>query len=125
MIPVLIQTINELNNKISKLESSSLSVDNHTTDIDNLAQEGIALYQNTPNPFNTYTTIKLSIPQNTKQAAVYFYNMNGVNIKTYNIGNRGNVSIKISASDFQHSLYVYALVIDGKVIATKRMIVAK
>lgn len=51
--------------------------------------------------------------------------MNGVNIKTYNIGNRGNVSIKISASDFQHSLYVYALVIDGKVIATKRMIVAK
>jgi hypothetical protein len=125
MIPVLIQTINELNNKISKLESSSLLVDNHTTDIGNLAQEGIALYQNTPNPFNTYTTIKLSIPQNTKQAAVYFYNMNGVNIKTYNIGNRGNVSIKISASDFQPSLYVYALVIDGKVIATKRMIVAK
>lgn len=63
MIPVLIQTINELNNKISKLENSSLLVDNHTTDIDNLTKEGIALYQNTPNPFNTYTTIKLSVPK--------------------------------------------------------------
>lgn len=125
MIPVLIQTINELNDKISKLENSSLSVDSHTTKINNLTPEGIALYQNTPNPFNTYTTIKLNIPQDTKQAAVYFYNMNGTNVKTYSIENRGSVSIKIYASDFQPSLYVYALVIDGKVIATKRMIVAK
>lgn len=51
--------------------------------------------------------------------------MNGINVKSHEIKDRGHVSIKVHASDFLPSLYVYALIIDGRVFATDRMIVEK
>lgn len=125
MIPVLIQTINELNNKISRLQSSTFLTDNTTTGIDNFNVDDVVLCQNTPNPFCTSTTIKMNIPQNVKHASIYFYNMDGVNIKKCEVTDRGDISYVISGTEFKPSLYVYTLVLDGKVIATKRMIVDK
>lgn len=125
IIPILIQTIKELNNKITKLESCSLQTESCLTNTDNVAQENIVLYKNTPNPFNNFTTIKAYLPHSVKKASVYFYDTNGINVKSHEIKDRGHVSVKVHASDFLPSLYVYALIIDGRVFATDRMIVDK
>lgn len=125
MIPILIQTINELNNRIALLEGTSYTAGNNATYIDNADNRANKLYQNTPNPFRNSTTINLNISPDVKKSTLYFYDINGIKTKTYNITERGKVSIQLPASDFESGLYVYALVTDGKVISTKRMIVDK
>ena len=126
MIPVLVQTINELNSRINQLESSVAFSDNQTTKI-NAIDGSIAttLYQNVPNPFKSQSTISLDIAKDVKDATLYFYNINGTQAKSYSIAERGKTSISLSSSDFEPGLYVYVLVADGNVVSTKRMIVEK
>jgi hypothetical protein len=126
MIPVLVQTINELNSRINQLESSAAFADNQTTKI-NTVDGSIAttLYQNVPNPVKSQSTISLDIAKDVKDATLYFYNISGAQVKSYNVAERGKTSISLSSSDFEPGLYVYALVADGNVVSTKRMIVEK
>ena len=83
------------------------------------------LYQNVPNPFIDFTMINVEIPRDVKQASLCFYDVNGVKVKTYNLAERGSFSFRVSASDFKYGLYMYALIIDGRVVETKRLIVNK
>ena len=78
-----------------------------------------------PNPFNTATTIGFSLPASTITASVYVYNMNGVQLKSYPIDQRGKGNITIQGSEFREGMFLYALIADGKVIDTKRMILTK
>ena len=83
------------------------------------------LDQNTPNPFNQSTTIGYYLPTTINNAAIYVYDMNGVQLKSYNITERGKKNIIINGSEFNAGMYLYALIADGKVIDTKRMILTK
>ena len=83
------------------------------------------LDQNTPNPFNQSTTIGYYLPTTINTAAIYVYDMNGIQLKCYNISERGKKIIIISGSEFNAGMYLYALIADGKVIDTKRMILTK
>ena len=83
------------------------------------------LDQNTPNPFNQSTTIGYYLPTTINMAAIYVYDMNGVQLKSYNISDRGKKNIIINGSEFNAGMYLYALIADGKVIDTKRMILTK
>lgn len=51
--------------------------------------------------------------------------MNGTQLKNYSITQRGKGSITIQGSEFTAGMYLYALIADGKVIDTKRMILTK
>ena len=83
------------------------------------------LDQNTPNPFNQSTTIGYYLPTTISSAAIYVYDMNGVQLKSYSISERGKKNIIINGSEFNAGMYLYALIADGKVIDTKRMILTK
>jgi len=124
MVPILVQTINELNNRIKDLESMIGLNAKSTTDINTEKYEDVMLCQNTPNPFNETTTISFNIPENSKSATIYFYDATGKQIKEIGV-NSGKSSINISASTFTPGMYLYSLVSDGKIVSTKRMIVTK
>lgn len=47
------------------------------------------LDQNAPNPFNTSTTIGYYLPATITNVSIYVYDMNGVQLKTYPIAERG------------------------------------
>jgi hypothetical protein len=83
------------------------------------------LYQNNPNPFSVDTEIKMSLPENTMNAAVVVYNLEGRQLKNIIVKGRGTTSIKISGSELGAGMYLYALIVDGKVIDTKRMILTQ
>jgi trimeric autotransporter adhesin len=83
------------------------------------------LYQNNPNPFSSDTEIKMSLPESTTNARVIVYNMEGRQLKELIVKGRGETSVKVSASEFQAGMYLYALLVDGKVVDTKRMILTK
>jgi hypothetical protein len=85
----------------------------------------VALFQNNPNPFSQDTEIKMALPEGTGQASLILYNMEGKELKNFQVNDRGNTSVKISGNDFSAGIYLYALIVDGKVVDTKRLILTK
>ena len=51
--------------------------------------------------------------------------MNGGQLKSISIPERGKGNVTIQGSEFSAGMYLYALIADGKVIDTKRMILTK
>lgn len=133
MIPLLVQSINELNSKILELEqNSSRGVAYQAksrTDVTNIEEvkedDAILLAQNVPNPFNERTTIDVIIPETVRTASLFIYDMNGKQVKQINISERGEYKINITSEGLEAGMYLYSLITDGKIINTKRMILTK
>ncbi len=83
---------------------------------------GIILDQNVPNPFAENTVITFTIPEEVSEASLIFYDTNGRVIKTTLIHERGNGKMVVYGENLSSGIYTYALVADGKVIATKQMV---
>jgi hypothetical protein len=127
MIPLLVQSINELHEKIAKLESTSTKTNTNTTSINNSASttDLAILYQNSPNPFSAKTSIEFNVPEDAKVATINIYDMTGKQIKQVNASTNGKHSIDIDANELGTGMFLYSFIIDGKLIDTKRMIVTK
>jgi len=116
------EQINELKEK-SFLRS--VANETETTGIIDPVIAQCKLYQNTPNPFNQETEIKYYLPQEIKTAFLCIYNLQGTQIKQVKITQRGEDSQWISGSELNAGMYLYALIVDGKEVDTKRMILTK
>ncbi len=134
LIPVLVEALKDQKAQISALtdlvtktnsapKKAGAIITTGLTETDALTYP--VLDQNTPNPFNQSTTIGFYLPTTTGTAAIYVYDMNGVQLRSYNITERGKKNIIINGSEFSAGMYLYALIADGKVIDTKRMILTK
>lgn len=130
MVPLLVQSINELNAKIAVLEHNASNESNTsrggtTSMSEDIDTDIISLSQNKPNPFSDKTTIRLSIPENITKAILCIYDMNGTQIKQIEMSERGQFSQDISSTGLENGMYLYSLIADGKLISTKRMIILK
>jgi hypothetical protein len=121
MIAARDKQISSLDERIKRLEALSNNTGLNTGNNNNIED---LLYQNTPNPFNGVTEIRYRIPQSYTDANIMIFDMNGKKIKSIAVqGAEGSVSV--SASEMAAGLYLYSLIIDGREIATKRMVVNK
>jgi hypothetical protein len=134
IIPILIQSIKELNAVVESLKTTKNNNASIPAKVGASPSTGIVetdaltypvLEQNTPNPFNTETTIGFYLPTSIKAASIYIYDMNGGQLKSISITERNKGNITIKGSEFSAGMYLYALIADGKVIDTKRMILTK
>lgn len=99
---------------------------NNTTPSNARQSQGqVSLFQNNPNPFSVDTNIRMTLPEGTSQASVTIYNLEGTQLKTILVKERGDVTVKLSGSELNAGMYLYALIVDGQVIDTKRMILTK
>lgn len=136
-IAIIVETIKEQNDKINNLELQlnncckssinehqlKLGTNESTSGTENKKlKQSALLYQNSPNPFTTETQIKCFIPDNAKNAQLNIYNMQGTQLKKHLINRTGEVNIEINAYEFTAGMYLYALIVDGKEIDVKRMI---
>jgi hypothetical protein len=80
------------------------------------------LYQNVPNPFNSNTVINFETPANINNVAIYIYDMQGKQIKAFKDLNKGKSALTIHANELLAGMYLYALIVDGAEVATKRMV---
>jgi photosystem II stability/assembly factor-like uncharacterized protein len=84
------------------------------------------LGQNYPNPFNPVTSFKLRV-SNLSNVQIKVYDVGGKLIKTpvNNQMQPGEYSIGFDGSNYSSGVYFYSLLVDGKLIDTKRMILIK
>ena len=134
MIPLLVQSINELSAKIEELENGNNDDDfvlmskerGEATDIDDIDEtEILSLAQNKPNPFSESTTIEVTVPESTRTAAIFIYDMSGKQEKQISISERGKVSVSVTSEGLTPGMYLYSLIADGKVVSTRKMILTK
>ncbi len=80
------------------------------------------LEQNVPNPFTETTTIGYTIVNSFSKAVIVFSAANGEVIKSVQLNNFGKGQVNISAGLVAKGIYSYSLIVDGKLIETKKMI---
>lgn len=86
----------------------------------------IVLEQNVPNPFAEQTTIAYTLNDDVQRAQILFYNADGKLINSSELKVKtGKGQLNVFASDLSNGVYTYTLVVDGKVIESKRMIKTK
>ena len=105
-------------------KSKSTTTDTNTS-IPNAVLANAFLYQNTPNPFNTTTEIKYFLPEESTNAYIYVFNLQGNLLLTYNLSDNGFGSVVINGSSLNAGMYIYSLVVNGQEAETKRMILTK
>jgi hypothetical protein len=84
-----------------------------------------ALFQNNPNPFSVDTEIKMTLPETASKVNLIVYNLEGKQLSDILVSERGDAKAIISASELSAGMYLYALIVDGKIVDTKRLILTK
>ena len=146
LIPIMISAIRELyqtleqnglqfglresyENYMRAVHSDSLTDSNsaskrHNNSIGNTIDSAV-LYQNSPNPFSSATSVEYYIPSSATSAALYVFNLIGELQRTYPINNTGRNAVRIDCVGLNAGMYIYSLVVDGQVVDTKRMILTR
>ena len=136
LIPILLQSIQELQAKVAALEAdnaggavayaSSKPIGTTGVTSENIDATIVAsIAQNTPNPFSEETRISYTIPQSVSEAMICIYDMNGTQIERIDITERGSSSVVIEAGKLNAGMYLYSLIVDGNIVDTKRMVLTK
>ena len=128
MIPLLVQSINELSAEIEMLKGQpSEGTTRKTRSATNENASSLTqnrLYQNTPNPFKEQTVIRFSLADDVQDAAICIFDMTGKTIKKFPISS-GMESVSIGGYELGEGMFLYSLVINGQEIDTKKMIISK
>ena len=92
------------------------------TDLDLIATQN-KLFQNVPNPFNRTAVIDYRLAENAANARIGIFNLNGRQLLSFELPiTQREGSIEVCASSLQPGMYIYALIVDGVIIDTKRMV---
>ncbi len=124
------EVIKELSDKIEELEAivTELKVSIGSSPVQNdavFSTSGAKLYQNTPNPFSNQTEIRYFLPDEMNSAAILVFDMNGKQLKSYPLNQKGNGNVVIYGNEFKAGMYLYALMANNKLVDTKRMVLTE
>lgn len=111
--------INNLEKRLSVIEQENKMHLSSTS-----KSEAAWMEQNSPNPFSTTTTIRYSIPQDAISSTILIADLTGNVIAQYPVST-GQGTLNISDLHLVNSNYVYTLIVDNNIIASKLLTVAK
>jgi hypothetical protein len=138
IIPILVQNAKEQATEIKDLQKQldelkevvkSLATNNASRTKGNSSQSvtlsdknAVILNQNVPNPFAESTVVNYAIGQDFVKAQIIFTTTDGKVIKSVDIREKGAGTLNVFSDDLSSGLYSYSLIVDGKVIDTKKMV---
>lgn len=119
--------IEDLQKQINELKALVLPGKTQVTGADQLIINNTAasLAQNVPNPFSNNTTINYNLPQQFTSARIMITDKSGKPIKQFNISGTGKGSVTVDAAMFSSGTYQYSLYVDGRLVASKQMLMGK
>jgi len=85
-------------------------------------------FTNYPNPFSNLTTIAFNLSDNVEDVELEIYNLKGQKVQTFTshqILSSSNQDIIWNAENFASGIYFAKLVVDGKIIETRKMMLIK
>jgi hypothetical protein len=132
----MINSIKELDSTVTALQkqigsqrtgnSSGKGNSETTLQVDLANKDNVILYQNQPNPFDGSTVIRFFIPENTNGTAfVAFYDMYGKVVNKIEIKEKGFGKIEANTENLAGGIYSYSIIVNDKVIDTKKMMKSK
>ena len=108
------QQIDELKNLVRQL----------TKDRSGITVSGMGLLeQATPNPAKGTTRISYNLPQGASRAQLLLTDATGRTVKTVSLNNSGFTTL--NTAGFATGIYNYSLLVDGKIVDTKKLTVAR
>jgi len=113
---------NQLRNDISEIKRV-LGLPAKSSDFTPLTSAFLG--QNSPNPFTEKTTLNYSVPASSQNAELKIYASDGKEVKSFNISEKGVGQIEINANSLAAGIYNYTLILDGKAIDSKQMILIR
>lgn len=129
IIPVLVEAIKVLQDRIEQLELESATVYglNESSNSISGASGGetmkVELFQNRPNPFSTKTNISWSVVGQYSKAVIMITTLSGQAVRNINSGTNaeGLNNLEVDLSELADGIYLYSIVIDGNVYGTKNL----
>ena len=145
LIPVLIGSIQEQQKTIDDIKAENKEIKAENEDLKSrlnkieqalsLSSGQIVAYpvtltdarleQNAPNPFNKNTVISYFLPEKAGSAVMNITDMNGKIIKTIALNEKGKGQLLLEAGQLTAGTYQYSLLVNGKVLDTKKMVLTK
>ena len=122
MIPIMIQSIQELKKELDETRAELNTLKSTSNVVSRATSQESVLQQNEPNPFRDNCIVKCYIPQFANTAFVDLYDLNGHQIQSRIITERGNVEVSIEGKGLPEGTYLYSLIVNGELIDTRRMI---
>ena len=86
------------------------------------ANDQISVSNIYPNPASEYAELDFNISSGLREAKLIFYNVLGSQMKEVTL-NKNERKLRVNTKDMPTGLYFYQLSIDGKKVATKKMLV--
>jgi hypothetical protein len=132
IIPYLVEAIKEqqiqikdLTDKLVAIEEAMIKNNLITATQPVLTTKSATLSQNVPNPFSHETRISCYIPDSATSSILYNYDTKGGQSEPYRINGKREQVVTLDGNRLNSGIYLYSLVVDGKVVDTKKMILAK
>jgi hypothetical protein len=118
------QQLDELKEVVKSLASNHAAGTNGTgaQSVTLSDKNAVILNQNVPNPFAESTVVNYMIGQDFVKAQIIFTTSDGKVIKSVEIREKGAGTLNVFSDDLSNGLYSYSLIVDGKVIDTKKMV---
>jgi hypothetical protein len=124
----LVKAVQELNAELQKRNAeltARIELLERKSGIENAQGQTSLLEQNNPNPFSVTTMIKYTIPASALKAQIKIFAADGSEVKSIPVSEKGRGQTEISAGTLSSGTYTYMLLVDGKVVDTKQMVLTK
>ena len=124
MISVLTSAVNELHNEVQTLKEELAVLQKETPSKGSSMEssEKVILEQNRPNPFDDQTTIRYQLLEGMGSISLMIFNLTGDIVEEIPLReNKGEITI--SASQIGKGMFIYSLIDNGEVLATKKMVI--
>lgn len=143
LIPILIRGTQEIDDRLNNLDEQILEIERLRREVEDLKkqladirlhensnavvreEDRAVLFDNNPNPFDKGTVINYYLPNSADLAKLTVSDLGGTRLLDFVISERGNGSIILEGAILNPGQYLYSLIVDGKIIATKRMIITR
>jgi hypothetical protein len=124
LIPILIKGMQEQQKQIEELKQVIASLKPGNASSSSYSTNAY-LKQNAPNPFSKNTVVQSYVPADAHQAQLVIYSIDGRQLKSYSLTNSGLNNVTISGGTLTSGQYTYSLIVDGRKVDTKNMILTK